>query len=108
MTDTRPLSDDAAALRATEKWFVAHGLPYFVPEERNAARAALHSRRTLLTFTALVLLTVVGGVVLAFQVRDVATAPTFVMVVIGVVVRGRARNRSVSGPGSIRAAAMRR
>ena len=84
MTDTRPLSDDAAALRATEKWFVAHGLPYFVPEERNAARAALHSRRTLLTFTALVLLTVVGGVVLAFQVRDVATAPTFVMVVLGV------------------------
>ena len=38
MTDTRPLSDDAAALRDTERWFVAHGLPYCVPEERTAAR----------------------------------------------------------------------
>ena len=40
---------DAEALRATERWFVQHGLPYFVPEEREAARSALHSRRTLLT-----------------------------------------------------------
>ena len=84
MTRTRPLSDDAAALHATERWFVAHGLPYFVPGERDAARAALHSRRTLLTFAALVLLAVAGGVFLARQFEDVATAPTFVMVVVGV------------------------
>ena len=30
---------------ATEQWFLQHGLPYFVPEERRAARAALRPRR---------------------------------------------------------------
>jgi hypothetical protein len=32
---------DTDALASTETWFVQHGLPYFVPEERAAARAAL-------------------------------------------------------------------
>ena len=46
MTDTQQMPDAAGDLRATEHWFVKHGLPYFVPEEREAARSALHSRRT--------------------------------------------------------------
>jgi hypothetical protein len=45
-------------LRATESWFVKHGLPYFVPSERAAARRALHPRRTV----PLLVLTVVVSV----------------------------------------------
>jgi flagellar basal body-associated protein FliL len=43
-------------LVATETWFVQNGLPYFVPEERAAARAALRPRRAvpLLVLVALV------------------------------------------------------
>ncbi len=48
-------------LRATELWFVRHGLPYFVPGERDAARQALHPRRTV----PLLLLTVVVSVGIA-------------------------------------------
>lgn len=32
-------------LAATDAWFLAHGLPYFVPEERAAARTGLRPRR---------------------------------------------------------------
>jgi hypothetical protein len=45
-------------LRATESWFVKHGLPYFVPRGRTSARQALHPRRTV----PLLLLTVVVSV----------------------------------------------
>ena len=39
---------------AVEAWFLAHGLPYFVAEEREAARAGLRARR-LVPFAALLL-----------------------------------------------------
>lgn len=32
---------------ATEQWFLQHGLPYFVPEQRAAVRAALRPRRVV-------------------------------------------------------------
>jgi hypothetical protein len=35
------------AVSETERWFVKHGLPYFVPGERAAARAAMQPRRTI-------------------------------------------------------------
>jgi hypothetical protein len=49
-------------LRATETWFVQKGLPYFVPEERAAARAALRPRRAvpLLVLVALVTAALAG------------------------------------------------
>ncbi len=34
-------------ITATEGWFVRRGLPYFVPSQRHAARAAMHPRRTV-------------------------------------------------------------
>ena len=76
MTDTQPLSGDAAALHATERWFVQHGLPYFVPEEREAARSALHSRRTLVMLVVTALVALAGGVVLATVLGDAAIAPS--------------------------------
>ena len=42
---------------ATEQWFLQHGLSYFVPEERHAARAALRARRVV----PLVLVVVAAG-----------------------------------------------
>jgi hypothetical protein len=38
---------DTTPIGATETWFVRHGLPYFVPEERAAARDALKPSRTV-------------------------------------------------------------
>ncbi len=86
--DTRPMSDDAAALHATERWFVQHGLPYFVPEQREAARRALHSRRTLamLAFTALVALA--GGILLAALLGQAALAPAVLMLLVGLALLG--------------------
>ena len=83
MTDTQPLSGDAAALHATERWFVQHGLPYFVPEEREAARSALHSRRTLVMLVVTALVALAGGVVLATVLGDAAIAPSLPMLVVG-------------------------
>jgi len=45
---------------AVESWFLAHGLPYFVTEERAAARAGLRPRR--LASLALVLVLLAAGV----------------------------------------------
>jgi hypothetical protein len=70
-------------LADTEAWFRQHGLPFFVPEERDAARAALHSRRTLLMLAVTVLLATAGGVALAMTVEDVTAVPTTIMVVVG-------------------------
>ena len=35
------VTHDPALQQETEVWFVRHGLPWFVPGEREAARAAL-------------------------------------------------------------------
>lgn len=86
MTDTQPMSDAAGDLRATEHWFVRHGLPYFVPEEREAARSALHSRRTLLMLVVTALVALGGGVALAWLAGDAAVAPTTLFLLVGVAV----------------------
>ena len=77
---------DAEALRATERWFVHHGLPYFVPEEREAARSALHSRRTLLMLVVTAVLALGGGVALAALLGNAALAPATLMLLVGLAV----------------------
>lgn len=89
MTDpTVPMPAVAADLHATEQWLVKHGLPYFVPEEREAARAALHSRRTVLMLGLTVVLALVGGIALAWLAGDAAVAPATLMTLVGVAVAG--------------------
>ena len=39
--------DDPGRIAATDAWFLAHGLPYFVPEQREGAKSALRLGRTL-------------------------------------------------------------
>ena len=52
------VTHDPALQQETEVWFVRHGLPWFVPREREAARAALRPRRLA---PLLVLVLVVGA-----------------------------------------------
>ncbi|MGA9746855.1 MAG: hypothetical protein WBQ50_05310 [Nocardioides sp.] len=81
-------ADTGATLLATERWFVQHGLPYFVPEEREAARRALHSRRTLVMLVLTVLVALGGGVALAALLGQVALAPAVLMLLAGLAVLG--------------------
>ena len=90
--------DDAAALRATEAWFVRHGLPYFVPSEREAAHSALHARRTLLMLAVTVLVALAGGVALAWVAEDAAVAPTTLMVFVGLAVLAYGATALRAGP----------
>lgn len=86
MTDTQPMSDAAGDLRATELWFVKHGLPYFVPGEREAARSALHSRRTLVTLVLVVLLALAVGTGLAWLSESAAALPATTLQLVGLAV----------------------
>ena len=59
---------------AVEAWFLAHGLPYFVAEERAAARAGLRPRRLASLVVVLVALAAGAGV-LAWAAGSSAAAP---------------------------------
>lgn len=67
---------------AVEGWFLAHGLPYFVAEERAAARAGLRARR--LVSLALVLALLAAGVgVLAWATEKTYAGPAVWMSLTG-------------------------
>lgn len=72
---------------ATERWFIKAGLPYFVPSERAAARAALAPRRT----APVVLLVGVAAVAIAISLsyfsRDLTFAPA-TLTLIGILAAG--------------------
>ncbi len=85
---TQPLPAVAADLHATEQWLVRHGLPYFVPEEREAARAALHARRTGLMLALTVVVALAIGIVLARLVESFAAAPATLVTLVGLAVAG--------------------
>jgi hypothetical protein len=67
----------------TEAWFLEHGLSYFVPDERAAAREALTRRRIL---PALAVVAVVGAVLaglLGWISAQVAATPAVLLTVAG-------------------------
>jgi hypothetical protein len=73
----KALSPDTT--RATEQWFLQHGLAYFVPEERHAARAALRPRRVVPLVAAVVLLATGAGGLLAWVSQQVTVAPALLL-----------------------------
>jgi hypothetical protein len=75
-------------LVATETWFVQHGLPYFVPEERAAARAALRPRRAVPLLVLVALVAAALGGLLGWFSDQVSAAPALwlTLAVLGGVV----------------------
>ncbi len=65
-----------------DRWFVDHGLPWFVPERRDRARAALHSRHTLAGLAVVVLVALVAGVLLAMLTSELSLAPATLVTLV--------------------------
>lgn len=87
---------------AAERWFVRHGLPYFVPEVRYAVHAGLRpARLVLIAVLAVALGAVVGGVVaLATRVSwGVPTAMTTAGAVAALYALTTLRARPIAGWG---------
>jgi hypothetical protein len=76
---TQQIRETATTLAATDRWFLRHGLTYFVPEERAAVRKALRPRRTVGTGAAVVVCGAAAGVVLAWASGDVGAAPALLL-----------------------------
>jgi len=65
----------AEALAATDEWFLAHGLSYFVPEKRADVRNALRLKRTVPLVLVVALLATAAGVALAVYAEEFSAAP---------------------------------
>lgn len=73
------MSDD---LTAAEQWFQRHGLPYFVPSERAAVRAALRPGRTLPLLLAVLVVAVAAGVALAWFADEISAGPALLLAIV--------------------------
>jgi hypothetical protein len=71
-------------LVATEVWFLQHGLSYFVPEERAAARDALAPRRTIPLVLLVGLAAAGAGAALGLVFEELSLAPA-TLVTIGLL-----------------------
>lgn len=60
---------------AVEAWFLAHGLPYFVAEERAAARSGLRPRRLVPLAVVLLVVAVGAGVLLGWVSDQYSAGP---------------------------------
>ena len=58
-----------------EEWFLAHGLPYFVAEERAAARSGLRPRRLVLLAVVLLVVAVGAGVLVSWATDETSAGP---------------------------------
>jgi hypothetical protein len=69
-------------LAAAEVWFQRHGLPYFVPDERAAVRAALRPGRTLPLLVGVVLVAIAAGVGLAWFSDEISAGPAVLLAIV--------------------------
>ena len=69
-------------LAAAELWFQRHGLPYFVPTERAAVRAALRPGRTLPLLVVVLVVAVGAGVALAWFADEISAGPAVLLAVV--------------------------
>ncbi|MCF6377206.1 hypothetical protein L2K70_06295 [Nocardioides KLBMP 9356] len=65
-----------------EEWFLAHGLPYFVAEERAAARAGLRARRLVPLLVLLALVAAAAGALLGWAVDTYSAGPAVWITVV--------------------------
>jgi len=85
---TRAASGDP--VRATERWFYAHGLPYFVVHEQREVDEALGRGRLTTVAGAAVLAAAAAGVGVGLWDADVSTGVLAAMVAFGAVLAGYA------------------
>lgn len=78
------MSGQTSSLAATDAWFLRHGLTYFVPERRRAAKAALRLGRTVPLVVLTGLVAVAAGVGLG-RVSEQLALGTAALVTIGLV-----------------------
>lgn len=76
---SRQRPDDRDPIRATEQWFLANGLSYFVPAERETAREALRPRRVLPVAAGGLLLAAGLGALVAWTSGEGSAAPALVL-----------------------------
>lgn len=69
---------------AVEAWFLDHGLPYFVTEERVAAREGLRPRRVLPLLVLVVVLGVAASGYVGWLSETLTTAPAVALSIIGI------------------------
>ncbi len=81
-----------------DQWFVDHGLPWFVPERRARAQAALHSRHTLVGLGVVVLLALGVGVLLAVLTSELSLAPATLVTLVLLAALGYAGGRLGAWP----------
>lgn len=82
MSHRRPAGDPLAA---TDAWFMAHGLTYFVPEKRAAVRSALRPRRIVPLLAVTALGAVAVAVSLSLLVDGESFLPATLWTLFGVV-----------------------
>ena len=70
-------------LAATEDWFLEHGLSYFVPSERAAAREALTRRRVVPALAVVAVVAALLAGLLGWLSSQVAAAPAVLLTVAG-------------------------
>ncbi len=83
---------------ATEKWFIRHGLPYFVDSERRVAARGLTAARLVPVLSFAVIVGAAGGVLLGWLADDASAGLTTGLVVAGVVVAVYAATTLRMGP----------
>lgn len=73
--------NSSGPLSATDAWFLSHGLPYFVPEQRQGARSALRVGRTLPLLLLTGLAAVGAGWALAEFSEELTAAPATLLTI---------------------------
>jgi hypothetical protein len=73
----------AAELRDVERWFVAHGLPYFVDDIRERVRSRLSRARIALVLTVALLVGAASGIVVGTLTEASFGIPTAASVALG-------------------------
>ena len=76
------VTHDPALQQETEVWFVRHGLPWFVPREREAAREALHPRRLVPLLALVLVVGTAAAVALALVLDELSFVPATVTLVL--------------------------
>jgi hypothetical protein len=84
MSPRRPAGGEPDVLAATDQWFLRHGLPYFVPEQRREARSAVRLGRTVPLMLLTGLVAVAAGVLLGMLAQQLALG-TATLVTVGLL-----------------------